>query len=221
MSPFAAQVKVLRKLMRSSAYGGSGYWDVNIGPLEAFQGLEKRAVIICTTRSRNRFVQEDVKHGLGIVHFPRKMNVALTRAMEALVVIGNPAVLKEDPHWREWLAFCSRNGLVQDGAQVIEDGHPDGFGNMKIGVLERALLAKEEKESSRGESRKVLGGSAVVLEQDVGGEYEAWLEGLREALEDEEEREVENEEETEEDVEHPDGHDLDDEHVEESLDITS
>jgi helicase MOV-10 len=52
MSPFAAQVKLIRSIIRSSQYGnGAGLWDVNIGPLEAFQGLEKRVVIICTTRT--------------------------------------------------------------------------------------------------------------------------------------------------------------------------
>jgi helicase MOV-10 len=60
MSPFAAQVKILRSLIRSGAYGGgSGMWDVNIGPLEAFQGLEKRVVIICTTRTPSRFLIDD------------------------------------------------------------------------------------------------------------------------------------------------------------------
>ncbi|KAF2036765.1 hypothetical protein EK21DRAFT_106075 [Setomelanomma holmii] len=102
MSPFAAQVRLLRSLIRSNTYGGgSGLWGVNIGPLEAFQGLEKRVVIICTTRTRSRFLSEDAKRGLGIIGQKRKMNVALTRAKEALLVIGNPEVLVQDEHWRQ------------------------------------------------------------------------------------------------------------------------
>ncbi|KAF2849911.1 P-loop containing nucleoside triphosphate hydrolase protein, partial [Plenodomus tracheiphilus IPT5] len=97
ISPFAAQVKLLRSVIRSSRYGeGSGLWDVNIGPLEAFQGLEKRVVVLCTTRTRERFLDMDRKSGLGVVFQPRRMNVALTRAMEGLIVIGHPGVLGRD-----------------------------------------------------------------------------------------------------------------------------
>jgi superfamily I DNA and/or RNA helicase len=43
MSPFSAQVKQLRTLIRQAPYQ---LWDVNIGPAEAFQGLESRVVIV-------------------------------------------------------------------------------------------------------------------------------------------------------------------------------
>ena len=180
MSPFAAQVKLLRSLIRSRSYGGgSGLWDVNIGPLEAFQGLEKRVVIICTTRTRTRFLDIDTKKGLGIINQKRKMNVALTRAKEALFVIGNPDVLLQDEHWKQWLAFCWRNGLVYDPVNEW-DGSKEDFGEQKIGVLERALIAKEETGKKKG---KTLG--AGVQSLDMNTDYETWVESLREALDDE------------------------------------
>jgi len=175
MSPFAAQVKLLRALMQSSAYGSM--WEVNIGPLEAFQGLESRVVIICTTRTRTRFLDADEKRGVGIVGQRRKMNVALTRAKEALVVVGNPEVLGRDEYWREWLGFCWRNGLV-DG---WDEGEKEDFGNMKIGVLERALISKEECMVKT--MKKALGGGDATM--DTSRDYEVWAESLREALEEE------------------------------------
>ncbi|KAF2830728.1 P-loop containing nucleoside triphosphate hydrolase protein [Ophiobolus disseminans] len=190
MSPFAAQVKLLRSLIRSSAYGGgSGLWDVNIGPLEAFQGLEKRVIIICTTRTRSRFLAMDEKKGMGIVNQKRKMNVALTRAMEALFVIGSPDVLGRDEHWRQWLAFCWRNGLVLDPAKVWE-GDKEVFGEKKVGVLERALVAKEENGTGKG---RTLGAGVESL--DLNADYETWVESLREALDEEEEEDDDEEEE--------------------------
>tara|TARA_R110002003_G_scaffold3210_3_gene24921 strand:- start:1154 stop:4021 length:2868 start_codon:yes stop_codon:yes gene_type:complete len=181
MSPFAAQVKLLRRFIRSNAYGGgSGLWDVNIGPLEAFQGLEKRVVVICTTRTRSRFLGEDAKRGLGIVGQKRKMNVALTRAKEALFVIGNPEVLGQDEHWRHWLAFCWRNGLVMDPGKVW-DGDLENVGEAKVGVLERALVAKEDHGSVR--EGKLLGAAATSL--DMERDYELWVESLRAALDEE------------------------------------
>jgi len=56
---------------------------------------------------------------------------------------------------------------------------------VKIGVLEKALIAKEEQGSQRG---KVLGNGAGI--QDV-GEYDAWVESLRETLGEEDEEEGE------------------------------
>ncbi|KAI4938543.1 hypothetical protein J4E85_000984 [Alternaria conjuncta] len=183
MSPFAAQVKLLRSMIRSSEYGrGAGLWDVNIGPLEAFQGLEKRVVVLCTTRARKRFLAKDEKAGLGVVEDARKMNVALTRAKEALFVIGNVEVLEQNQHWRQWMAFCWRNGLVSDEKGGWDGSTLGGDGDeVKIGVLEKALIAKEEQGKQRG---KVLGNGAGI--QDV-GEYDAWVESLRETLGEEDE----------------------------------
>jgi helicase MOV-10 len=194
MSPFAAQVRLLRSVIRGRMFGGGkGLWEVNIGPVEAFQGLEKRVVILCTTRTRHRFLKEDGKRGLGIVHQKRKMNVALTRAKEALFVIGNPAILTLDEHWRHWLAFCWRNGLVSDPDNIWKPEEVI-FREGKIGVLERALLAKEG--NGRKDVRKSLGAAATTL--DMSRDYELWVESFREALDDESDDEVRNEDENEE-----------------------
>ncbi|KAH7396548.1 P-loop containing nucleoside triphosphate hydrolase protein [Phaeosphaeria sp. MPI-PUGE-AT-0046c] len=201
MSPFAAQVKLLRKIMRSNGYG---LWDVNIGPVEAFQGLEKRVVIICTTRTREKFLEQDRKRGLGIVKQPRTMNVALTRAKEALIVLGNPALLKQDRHWRAWLAFCWRNGLVAGNWDVKEKE----FGEQKIGVLERALIVRAE---NRKKKLRTLGAGTETFDVDPDRRYEVWTESLREALEEEDE-ELEDEE-TEDEDEDEDEEDDDDANV--------
>lgn len=186
ISPFAAQVKCLRKMIRSGTYGGgSGLWEVNIGPLEAFQGLEKRVVILCTTRTRERFLDEDTKRGLGIVHQKRKMNVALTRAKEALLVIGHPGLLGKDEHWRQWLAFCWRNGLVSD-PNCVWKGDEENFGKERIGILEKAMVTKE----MNSVSAKKGGLGAAVDAYEGKEEYEAWLESLRVALDEEEESEA-------------------------------
>jgi len=40
-----------------------------------------------------------------------RMNVAITRAKELLVVVGNGSLLQRDPYWKSFLQFCLRNGL--------------------------------------------------------------------------------------------------------------
>lgn len=108
-TPFRSQVTHLRRVFRMNSL-----YSVNIGPLEAFQGLEARFLIICTTRTRSdeKFLQRDQEMGLGIIGEKRRFNVALTRAKEGLVVIGNPEVLShlgKDESWRAFLGFCARN----------------------------------------------------------------------------------------------------------------
>ena len=86
-------------------------------------------MVISCVRSNPRFLEEDVRKGLGFV-FERKrcgpyipcfqtqdmkqfdrMNVAITRAKELLIVIGNGALLQRDPYWKAFLAFTIRNKL--------------------------------------------------------------------------------------------------------------
>lgn len=184
ISPFAAQVRLLRRIMRAPPLG---MWDVNIGPLEAFQGLEKRVVILCTTRSRAKFVDEDVRRGVGVVLQHRKMNVALTRAREGLVVLGHPQVLGRDECWREWMAFCWRNGLVWDEMGVWTPKQEEMMQG-KVGVLERALLARQNQDAGDAENdgkRGVLG--AAADDSDARWEYEEDLLRLREELEEKDE----------------------------------
>ncbi|EEH16969.2 hypothetical protein PABG_07056 [Paracoccidioides brasiliensis Pb03] len=109
ITPFLTQVTHLRRLFRQH-----NLHSVNIGPVEAFQGLESRFLIICTTRTRAemRFIEQDQSLGLGLVGERRRFNMAMTRAKEGLIVIGNPDVLvgvSKDETWREFLNFCARN----------------------------------------------------------------------------------------------------------------
>jgi helicase MOV-10 len=133
MSPFAAQVRLLRRLCRDAGLG-----RVNIGPCEAFQGLESRFVVLCTTRARERFLDRDVAVCKGIVRQPQRMNVCLTRAREGLVVVGNPKLLSVDPDWLRFMGFCKRNGLIEG-----EIGELEGVREEEALRLESVLLARD------------------------------------------------------------------------------
>jgi len=139
MSPFKAQVDYLRQTIRDKRYGS--LWDIDIGPMEAFQGLERGVVILCTTRSKQRFINSDKSADLGIIGLPNKMNVALTRAKFGLIVIGKREILFQDPNWKAFLDFCNRNGLVAGGNEC--DGPLHDRDNIEPTRLEKVLLAKE------------------------------------------------------------------------------
>ena len=138
MSPFKAQVRRLRKMIRGEGYG---LWGVNVGPTEAFQGLERGVVILCVTRARRRFVEKDRSLGWGIVGMPNEMNVALTRAKFGLIVVGRRAVLGEDANWKTVLDFCDRNGLVAGEGEASNpeaNSEPD-----RLTRIEKVLTARD------------------------------------------------------------------------------
>lgn len=172
MSPFRAQVNRLRRLARHSMLS-----NVNIGPTEAFQGLERRFVILCTTRARKRFLEEDGLRGMGIVNESKKFNVAVTRAKEGLVVLGNPWVLATDPCWLTFMRFCWRNSLWQqdDHIHVFQEDFaeidvnawepsPDpileqGGSHSGLPGFEAALIYKElDKEVGSKAAKKFMNG---------------------------------------------------------------
>ena len=124
MSPFKAQVRLIRSLIRSDQYGAM--WEVNVGPTEAFQGLEHGVVILCVTRSRKRFVERDRALGWGVLPgrvaaganggrdgvgtgsgsgagggIRNKLNVALTRAKFGLIILGSRVVMLPDEEFEE------------------------------------------------------------------------------------------------------------------------
>ena len=120
MAPFRAQVVLIRKLLRAKGFGG-----VNVGMVEDYQSMERDIIILSLTRSNKSLVRADVNSGEGLFHQNKRMNVALTRAQHALVVVGEPNTMKEDPAWSQWLGFCKDNGLWygesgEDAATVEE-----------------------------------------------------------------------------------------------------
>jgi helicase MOV-10 len=141
MSPFSAQVRALRLRARRPDLRLS---NINIGPLEAFQGLESRLVILCTTRTRDRFIDQDLAKGLGVIHEPRRFIVALTRAKEGLIVIGHPGILSQDENWASFMAFCRRNGAWFGTGP--DDWHTPHSRKIKMSRLEKQIQFRSRVE---------------------------------------------------------------------------
>lgn len=143
MSPFSAQVRKIRQAMRSRKM-----WEVNVGPTEAYQGLEHGVVILCTTRSRKRFVADDQERGWGLLGMPNATNVALTRAKFGLIILGKRELLVEDDVWKEVIDFCDRNGLVADVNGLPTSWHSDTYVDEEMRT--RLELNMVQKDRLRG-----------------------------------------------------------------------
>ncbi|EMD34730.1 hypothetical protein CERSUDRAFT_158351 [Gelatoporia subvermispora B] len=103
ITPYNAQAKKIRKLLTGVAD------TTTVGTVEAFQGKERRVIIVSTVRSTRELLTYDIKHALGFIANPRRFNVAVTRAQALLIVIGDPSVLSLDPLWRAFMNYVYQN----------------------------------------------------------------------------------------------------------------
>src|SRR5205807_2013911 len=101
---------------------------------------------ISTVRSRaGNVLDEDRALGIGLVGFPKRFNVAVTRAKSLMVVVGNVEMLvREDECWREWMAFLWRQRCVGgypigEETRKMLDGTEEGK-ERRMGRLERVKL---------------------------------------------------------------------------------
>ena len=76
---------------------------IEIGTVEVFQGKEKEIIMISTNRTKI-FRHSNCAH-IGFLSNPKRFNVAVTRAMKILIIIGNPEVLQTDKRWTELIQF--------------------------------------------------------------------------------------------------------------------
>lgn len=81
-----------------------------ISSVEGFQGQERKVIILSAVRSCDNLINDDIKHALGFVASPRRLNVAITRARALLIILGNPKLLALDPYWRNVLLYCVDHG---------------------------------------------------------------------------------------------------------------
>ncbi|KAL8276887.1 hypothetical protein RQP46_010715 [Phenoliferia psychrophenolica] len=119
ISPYREQVWRIRLKLRTMGFGG-----VDVGNVEALQGAENRVVIISAVRSNERWLKGDKVQSRGLIYEPKRWNVAMTRAKELLIVVGNVRLLTRDHHWLAFYRFCQRNGCYTGMAVV--DGSATG-----------------------------------------------------------------------------------------------
>jgi helicase MOV-10 len=105
ITPYARQAQKIRLALASRNLN-----DIKVGSVEAFQGQERRCIIVSTVRTETELIATDLKYNLGFVANAKRFNVAVTRASSLLVVIGDPHVLAADKkNWLPFLRYCKEN----------------------------------------------------------------------------------------------------------------
>lgn len=87
------------------------YLDLEIGTVDAFQGREKKIILVSCVRSGTSHV--------GFLRNEKRLNVALTRAKALLIIIGNASTLQKCSIWSKFITYCYENkALVGEALSV-------------------------------------------------------------------------------------------------------
>lgn len=89
ISPYSGQVQQAKELLSA---------NVRISTVDSFQGQEKKIVIISLVRSNSDAI-------IGFLKDYRRMNVAMTRAKEHLIVIGDSSTIGQDKFFSQFLEY--------------------------------------------------------------------------------------------------------------------
>lgn len=121
ITPYKGQVRVLRKLLHDPRAllvpQDQGVSQLEIASVDNFQGREKEIIIFSAVRCNHAGI-------VGFLSDWRRLNVMVTRARRALVVVGNAMTLCKDPYWRKWLECTEQQGGARKGTvkKAMEDG---------------------------------------------------------------------------------------------------
>lgn len=110
VTPYSAQVALIKSLLAKDddirSLAQSFPHEIEVKSVDAYQGRERDLIIFSAVRSN--------RHGkVGFLADWRRMNVALTRAKNGLIVIGDDETLMEgDIHWSAFVLWCENMGCV-------------------------------------------------------------------------------------------------------------
>eukprot|EP00878_Enallax_costatus_P007720 GHUV01008081.1.p1 GENE.GHUV01008081.1~~GHUV01008081.1.p1 ORF type:complete len:869 (+),score=299.72 GHUV01008081.1:2923-5529(+) len=163
ISPYKAQVQKLRELF-AKALGDEGAKHVDINTIDGFQGREKDIVIFSCVRTAG------VHHrSIGFVADERRINVGITRARCALLIIGHAASLATDTRWRNLLkSAVERDCMYQpvkpygDYLAKLVSGEK---GTAALGYKLKQLLETDEYAPAGGDYADVVYDMEMVQQQ--------------------------------------------------------
>jgi len=122
ITPYTKQLQVLQTKLGSL---GPTLAGVECGTVEWFQGQERTVVIMSTVRCSRLADGSVVKGGadrrpIGFVADPKRLNVAISRAVAGLIIVGDLRMLASNSsHWRQLLDMAKDLGCVT-GEPLVE-----------------------------------------------------------------------------------------------------
>jgi predicted DNA helicase len=106
ISPYSAQVALAKEVLPE---------NIHCSTIDSFQGQEADVVCISLVRSNE-------SSDIGFLKEYRRMNVAMTRAKEKLVIIGDSSTIGNDSFYHNFISFVEENNFYRS---VFEFGYED------------------------------------------------------------------------------------------------
>jgi predicted DNA helicase len=111
ITPYSAQVDLLRHLAEGSAQLEPLHKLVSINTVDAFQGQERDIIAIS-------FVRSNDKGEVGFLSDIRRTNVAMTRAKKKLIMVGDSATLGAHPFYTQLLDYVQANEFYKSAFEI-------------------------------------------------------------------------------------------------------
>jgi ATP-dependent RNA/DNA helicase IGHMBP2 len=97
ISPYSGQVAAAEEILPAG---------LRISTIDSFQGQEQENIIVSLVRSND-------DGDIGFLKDYRRMNVAITRAKEQLIVIGDSATVGADKFYSQFLTYVENHGIYK------------------------------------------------------------------------------------------------------------
>ncbi|UMM20331.1 hypothetical protein L5515_015642 [Caenorhabditis briggsae] len=106
ISFYSAQTSVLTEALRGR--------QVKCGTVDAFQGTERDVIVLCCTNEKiSEFMQ-----------MSNRINVAMSRAKQVTIIVGNLNGLKKANYWREIVKKAQENRCVIEARSILNTSGP-------------------------------------------------------------------------------------------------
>lgn len=113
IAPYKAQVEVLNRLINQSQKLAQFRENIDINSVDAFQGQERDVIYISLVRS-------NPNGEIGFLKEYRRLNVAMTRAKERLVLVGDSATLGSDQFFNKMMEYVQEQGGYKSIYELTE-----------------------------------------------------------------------------------------------------
>ena len=100
ISPYRAQVQLLRRMLRKSAYFKPLRHLISVNTVDGFQGQERDIIVISLVRSNDA-------GQIGFLRDLRRMNVAITRARMKLFILGDSTTMTRHPFYKKLYQYIT------------------------------------------------------------------------------------------------------------------
>lgn len=101
ITPYWNQVMLLRSLIWTDERRQA----IEIRTVDGYQGREKELIIMS-------FVRSNPEHDIGFLRESRRVNVSITRAKRACILVGDASTLRSDPTLANFISFCEHNDAL-------------------------------------------------------------------------------------------------------------